>query len=174
MSKSAENIEAPRPRIVRSAFSEIPRVYAPIEGESLTHQSFKEECDINNILRKFAKGELVPNYREGAYQDNPSLDLHTALNMAIEVNRAYAEATPQATRSNAPGAAFAWLVDRMAMNKQGDSGNSQADSSAGRGSGLKESGGAGSVPPVPPSRGESRRNSENSGGSPGVPPSGEQ
>lgn len=46
------------------------RVFTHIDGESLTHESFKEECDINGIVNRYARtGELPDSGRTGAYAD---------------------------------------------------------------------------------------------------------
>ena len=48
--------------------------------ESRTKQSFKEDCDINNIVRKFADGVMpVTNPVEPQYGDSPTMDLKEAL-----------------------------------------------------------------------------------------------
>lgn len=44
--------------------------YTPDDEEPRTKQSFKEECDINNIMRKYLQGAPIPaNVRVGRYGD---------------------------------------------------------------------------------------------------------
>lgn len=57
------------------------------ETESRTKQSFKDECDINNILSKYQKTGIVShiNQSEGQYGDFTSeQDYQTALNTVIQ------------------------------------------------------------------------------------------
>ena len=61
--------------VVRSAFDYDSESVSLETGfvdntESMTQQSFKDECDINVILRRFAvTGELPDNIRVPQYQD---------------------------------------------------------------------------------------------------------
>lgn len=98
--------------LVRDAFSYIAPVYANIDGPSLTQQSFAEETDINNIVKRYARGEHIPQAKgQPAYLDIPEVDLHKALNIATEVNQAYEKhATPE-QRSEHGSNAFSWLAD---------------------------------------------------------------
>lgn len=61
--------------------------------ESLTDESFKEECDINTIVRNFGlTGQLPDNIRtplEGDFTE--VVDYQTALNMVIAADAAFME-----------------------------------------------------------------------------------
>ncbi|QXP08346.1 MAG: internal scaffolding protein [Arizlama microvirus] len=61
---------------------------------SLTKQSFKDECDINNILKKYiASGSLEhrKNIEDGSYFDVSDVgDYQEALNKVIETNNLFA------------------------------------------------------------------------------------
>jgi len=48
-----------------------PRVYTKCSGGGLTKQSFRDECDINNILRKYQKTGLIEHVKRfnGQYGD---------------------------------------------------------------------------------------------------------
>lgn len=50
---------------------------------SLTKQSFKRECDINTIMAKYAKGQVVDHLARhgGSYGDFSSQDFHEAMNI---------------------------------------------------------------------------------------------
>lgn len=64
------------------------RVLTIPEGESLTHESFKEECDINGIVNRYARtGELPDAGRTGAYADCSGLqgDLTQRINESRSV-----------------------------------------------------------------------------------------
>ena len=66
---------------------------------SLTHQSFKEECDINTIMRRFAvTGELPDNVRVPQYQEFDGVfDFQTAMNLVRTSQEAF-EAMPATVR----------------------------------------------------------------------------
>nr|AVQ10245.1 internal scaffolding protein VP3 [Gokushovirinae environmental samples] len=65
-----------------------------VKEPSMTKQSFKEECDINNIVRKFeATGQIDhinQAHAQGLFTDLPTgLDLQTALNMKQQAESAF-------------------------------------------------------------------------------------
>ena len=75
---------------------------------TLAQQQFKDECDINTILERFAiTGVLPQNVRAPQYGDfTDAMDYHTALNAVIAADHAFME-LPAAVRSrfnNDPGA----------------------------------------------------------------------
>jgi len=73
---------APPAFVVRS-WHQRERVVADISGESMTHQSFAEECDINRILRRYSEtGYLPPSDGRGVFADVTALqrDFTTAIN----------------------------------------------------------------------------------------------
>ena len=83
----------------------------------MTQQSFKEECDINNIMRKHQAGQAVKvseNYLNGRYADLPHPDDHiAALNQVIAAQQAF-DAMPSSLRSrfhNDPGEFLAFMAD---------------------------------------------------------------
>lgn len=54
---------------VRHPFSR-ERVFAPLSGESLTHQSHAEACDINRVIKRYDNtGLLPPGSDQGQYLD---------------------------------------------------------------------------------------------------------
>lgn len=62
------------------------RVQTPIFGESMTHQSHAESCDINNIIRRYDNtGTLPPAAREAQYGD--VTDLQVDLTERINTSR---------------------------------------------------------------------------------------
>lgn len=75
---------------------------------SLTKQSFKDECDINTIVRNFGlTGELPDDVRAPSYGDYTDVcDYHTALNAIALANEAFDRmpATVRARFNNDPGA----------------------------------------------------------------------
>ena len=61
--------------------------------KGLTHQEQKDQCDINNILDKYARTGLINhvNRYEGQYGDVSSIDYQTMQNQVAEVNSMFAD-----------------------------------------------------------------------------------
>lgn len=79
---------------------ERPRHYTVVDGESRAKQSFKDECDINNIMRKYEKTGLIShmNRHSGTYQNVPEEpDYQSALETVIKAQEMFAE-LPAVTR----------------------------------------------------------------------------
>lgn len=65
-----------------------------VKEESLTKQSFKDECDINNIIRQYSQTGIFNHINEraaqGVYADLPSdLDYQSALNIIVQGREAF-------------------------------------------------------------------------------------
>ena len=61
-------------------------------GPSLTHQSFKRECDINTIMAKYQKTGLVDHVanHQGDYSDLTDVPTyHDAMNKIISANQSF-------------------------------------------------------------------------------------
>lgn len=74
-----------------------------VKEPSMTKQSFKDECDINNIVRRFEATGILDHinqaHAQGLYQDLPSgLDLQTSLNIIQQAEAAFM-ALPAAARA---------------------------------------------------------------------------
>lgn len=85
------------------------------DEESLTQQNFKDECDINTILRRFAvTGEVPENVRVPQYQEfDEVFDFHSAMNVVRASTEAFA-AMPANVRErfgNDPGKFVAFTMD---------------------------------------------------------------
>lgn len=79
---------------IRSRYSEQVRVKQASGGPSRTKQSFKAECDINNILKKFRDTGVVTHVRKsaGLFADFSGLtDYQTALNAVLSADAAFKE-----------------------------------------------------------------------------------
>ena len=106
-SKNADQVKrsASIPR-VRGPFDR-PRVAISFDPErGLTHQSFKDECDINRIVENYARTGIVPARRlEPIYGDAPDADLfeaacaQAAIRSALEDGFTPSEAAPEAPES---------------------------------------------------------------------------
>lgn len=80
-----------------------PKTGELVKEESRTKQSFKDECDINNIVKKFEATGILDHVNEaasrGLYQDLPSgLDLQAGLEMIRQAEEAFM-ALPAGTRA---------------------------------------------------------------------------
>lgn len=66
-------------------------------GPGLTHQSFKDDCDINNIVSRFENTGILEhkNTREPQYVDIDSTTLHEAMNIVADANSAFADLPSQ-------------------------------------------------------------------------------
>lgn len=92
-----ENIAVAASRPVSNARRphDVPRVsisFDPDKGR--THQSFKDECDINRIVETYARTGIVThtNRLEAQYGDAPSQNLYEAACVQAEIRSAAEEA----------------------------------------------------------------------------------
>lgn len=69
------------------------RVRTPVGKKSLTKQSFKDQCDINNILAGYQKTGIVNHVSkyQARYDDVEPIDYHTAMNIVVTTNSMFAE-----------------------------------------------------------------------------------
>lgn len=78
------------------------RVVTVHSGKSLTDQQYKDECDVNNIIKKYLQtGSVthVRNAKEGVYADLTNLpSYHEAMGVVAKANEAFAE-IPAAIRN---------------------------------------------------------------------------
>ena len=95
--------------VIRTAFNGRERVAAAVDdGDGRTMQEFKDECDINNILKKYQRSGLVDHVREfeGRYGDfTAAVDYQEALNITIQAQDMFMT-LPSAVRNrfeNDPG-----------------------------------------------------------------------
>lgn len=67
---------------------------APVSGDSMTHQSHAESCDINNIIRQFDRTGVLPvPTRTPQYADvsNLNRDLTELMEESVETRQRYGE-----------------------------------------------------------------------------------
>ncbi|AXL15262.1 internal scaffolding protein [Microviridae sp.] len=114
--KIAENPRSARRITAGGMYRERPRVRKNFSKPSLAKQSFKEECDINNILGKFRKTGLLTHTKEnnGMYSELPELeDYHHAMTQIAEAQQSF-ETLPSDLRAkfgNDPGAFLDFVHD---------------------------------------------------------------
>lgn len=77
---------------VRHAFQR-RRFPTIITGESRTIQEFKDECDINRIIRHYSQTGMIShvNRRKPIFADVPNLDFGEALNIVLEGKEAFSQ-----------------------------------------------------------------------------------
>lgn len=100
----------------KTAYGERSRKSFSTSGESLTKQSFKKECDINNIMNKYQKTGLVQHVSRygGDYIDlGEPLDYQHSLNVVIQAQEAF-DSLPSSVRkrfSNDPAEFLTFVSD---------------------------------------------------------------
>mgnify|MGYP000524301856 CR=1 FL=1 len=85
------------------------------EGETRTRQEFAKECDINEIMKKYKKGELVQHVKEygGRYGEFVAIDFKQAMDTVAEAQSMF-ETIPSNIRSkfdNDPGQFLKFATD---------------------------------------------------------------
>lgn len=110
------NKETTKKRIVRKPYERVRVAYSSDEP-SATHQSFKDECDINSIMAKWQKTGVVEhrNQFEGQYADftNTPGDFHEAQNQILHAQEMFMT-LPSSIRSrfhNDPGSFLDFTSD---------------------------------------------------------------
>lgn len=97
----------------RSAYSPRQRVSISFEGPGRTKQSFKNECDINTIVGRFAKTGVLSHThgREPIWGDVEAMDFQGAMQLVANAREDFA-ALPSKLRDrfhNDPGALLGFL-----------------------------------------------------------------
>jgi len=100
--------------IIRKPYDERDRTYAAESTGPAAHQSFKDECDINNILAKYVKTGAISHYAQhgAAYGDYASIDYQQAQNQLIAARDMFSQLPAKVRKQfdNDP-AAFLTFVD---------------------------------------------------------------
>lgn len=63
----------------------------PKETVGRTKQSFKKDCDINVIMGKYAKGQVVDHLAkwEGSFGDFPAMEFQEAMNLTVKAQEMF-------------------------------------------------------------------------------------
>lgn len=77
----------------RSRYAPRQRVVITFSGTGRTKQEFKEECDINNIMRKYLHTGQVDHLstRVARFEDVTGIDFQSAQNMIVEAKELFLE-----------------------------------------------------------------------------------
>lgn len=87
------------------------RVFTPVGVKSRTKQSFRDECDVNNIMRAYEKTGVIDHFNthQGDYGNFIGFDdYHTSLNAIHEAQEAF-ETIPSKIRARFGNDASAFL-----------------------------------------------------------------
>lgn len=110
----------------------VPRRPSNTVGESMTQQNFKDECDVNNIMRKFEKTGMVShvNSVQGTYADYTDMpqSYHEALEQVQSAHDMFMTipAKIRAEFNNDPGEFLAFVEDPANADKLRDMGLAKA------------------------------------------------
>ncbi len=79
--------------VVHNAFDRGPRVQVNCEDEPRTKQSFKDECNINNIMLKYVRTGILEhgNRHQAQYGDVPAVDFRAALETVLNAQEVFDE-----------------------------------------------------------------------------------
>lgn len=103
-------------RVIRSLSDPRRRVRVVFpDGGGRTKQSFKAECDINNIMARFVRTGVLDftNRRQAQYGDVTGLEYQSAMDLVVRAREMFAE-LPSAVRSrfqNEPGQFLDFVQD---------------------------------------------------------------
>jgi len=108
----------PRPitPTILSIHSPRPRHQLQFEGQGLTHQSFKDECDINTIMGRYLKTGVLPenlSQAQAQYLDVSDIDYQEAAQLVAGAKSLFQE-LPSAIRNrfdNDPAKLLAFTSD---------------------------------------------------------------
>jgi len=84
----------------KTAYGKKTRVSIKFKNPSLTKQSFKDECDINNIMKKWQRTGLIDHVNEhkGDYGDLTTYDdYHASMNAILDARESF-ETLPSGVR----------------------------------------------------------------------------
>lgn len=102
--------------MVRNKFSERVPVRVSCVG-SVTHtkQSMRDECDINNILKKFKRTGAIAHAAKhaGSYMDVSPLEFHEAMNIVAKATEMFADLPSRLRQrfSNNPASFLEYVQD---------------------------------------------------------------
>lgn len=104
-----------QPRLIRSAYSSKDSVQLTCAGKGRTKQSFKDECDINNIIKRFMKTGVLDFVAKHApqYGDVTGLSFTMALDTVAKASDLFNDlpAKLRARFSNDPAQFFDFIQD---------------------------------------------------------------
>lgn len=137
-----------------TAFGPKKRVSIETTGPSRTHQSFKDECDINNILANYQRTGVLRHQemREANYGEFAEVDFHGAMQMTIDAQEAFMRVPSELRKRfhNDPGEFFAFVNDEANAAEMVELGLSHAPLDAGQQAVVEQEKERGKPPAEPP------------------------
>lgn len=106
----------------QSIYSPKTRTPIYIEGQGRTHQSFKDECDINIIMSRYQKTGVLPenlNQREAQFLDVSAVEFQSAMQLVAGAQSLF-EQMPSAIRErfqNDPAQLLAFTDDEKNLQE---------------------------------------------------------
>lgn len=100
------------------------------EGPTMTQQHFKEECDINHILKKFVATGILPNVGPGVYADlGDQGDYRESIQRIRDADEMFLQlpSTIRKEFQNDPGAFLAFVQNPANLERGIELGIFQAD-----------------------------------------------
>jgi len=101
---------------IQSLYSQKSRLQIQFEGQGLTHQSFKDECDINIIMGRYLKTGVLPEnltQAQAQYLDVSDVDFQAAAELVAGAKSLF-EQMPSSIRNrfdNDPAKLLAFTSD---------------------------------------------------------------
>lgn len=100
---------------IRSAYGPKLKVSLTTPENSRTKQAFKDECDVNKIVRKFEKTGLLDfvNTRSPQYGDVTGINFDTAMQTISQANELFADMPAKLRKrfNNEPGEFLTFIQD---------------------------------------------------------------
>ena len=126
---------------------------------SMTHQEFRDECDINNIMKRFERSGMIDhvNSRQGDFGDFSEVpDYQSALNAVMDAEEAFMglDARLRDEFGNDPGEFLTWFEgasedDKREKGLLPEAVDAEVEGVAGEGEGVVgESAGGEAAPPA--------------------------
>lgn len=105
----------PQPLLFRHRYGHYPRLQVTFTGPGRTKQSFKDECDINNLMAKYLKTGHMDHVNQALprFECVSEHDFQSAQNLIADAHSMF-ENIPSAIRSrfeNNPGKLLDWVHD---------------------------------------------------------------
>lgn len=94
-----------------------------VKGSSRTLQNFKDECNINNIMKKFERTGMLNHARqyEGGYGDftDAPVDFQEAMNIVLDAEKMFATVPAKVRKEfdNDPGKFLAFVDDPKNLDR---------------------------------------------------------
>lgn len=123
-----QSSKIPRKPGPRTEYSPRVRVIAPKSGDGLAQQSFKDQCDINNILKRHQAGDVLYHVKDTPpqYMEVEPMDYREALQLAKDVQDRF-DSLPSNLRSKYENDPELFLADLQRQQTEEKTSQNTAD-----------------------------------------------